>query len=50
MRFSLSGNWYRESGAGGAGEAEGVGAGLTDNLWRKTDNLTKPALLGDIAG
>ncbi|MEQ9668909.1 response regulator [Coleofasciculus sp. G2-EDA-02] len=28
-------------------EAGAVGAGLTDNLWRQTDNLTKPALLGE---
>ncbi|MFP4415141.1 response regulator [Coleofasciculus sp.] len=28
-------------------EAGGVGAGLTDNLRRQTDNLTKPALLGE---
>ncbi|MEQ9671702.1 response regulator [Coleofasciculus sp. G2-EDA-02] len=26
-------------------EAGDVGAGFTDNLWRQTDNLTKPALL-----
>ncbi|WP_446349663.1 O-antigen ligase family protein [Coleofasciculus sp. F4-SAH-05] len=32
-----------------AGEAGGVGAGLTDN-WRQTDNLTKPALLGEAGG
>ncbi|MFP5270473.1 amylo-alpha-1,6-glucosidase [Coleofasciculus sp.] len=30
--------------------AGGVGAGLTDNLWRQTDNLTKPALLGEAGG
>ncbi|WP_446371310.1 M16 family metallopeptidase [Coleofasciculus sp. G3-WIS-01] len=34
-------NTARDRGAGG------VGAGLTDNLWRPTDNLTKPALLGE---
>ncbi|MEQ8752732.1 MAG: O-antigen ligase family protein [Coleofasciculus sp. G1-WW12-02] len=38
---------WRQQRAGGAGEAGGVGAGLTDNLWRQTDNLTKPALLGE---
>ncbi|MEQ9372805.1 MAG: amylo-alpha-1,6-glucosidase [Coleofasciculus chthonoplastes F3-SA18-01] len=27
--------------------AGGVGAGLTDNLWRQTNNFTKPALLGE---
>ncbi|MFP5272990.1 glycosyltransferase family 4 protein [Coleofasciculus sp.] len=27
--------------------AEGVGAGLTDNILHQTDNLTKPALLGE---
>jgi len=40
----------RAGGAGEAGEAGGVGAGLTDNLWRQTDNLTKPALLGEAGG
>ncbi|MEQ9486360.1 glycosyltransferase family 4 protein [Coleofasciculus sp. F4-SAH-05] len=33
--------------AGMAEGAEGVGAGLTDNILHQTDNLTKPALLGE---